>query len=440
MGFLDKKLKKAMKKGKKELYKDMGYKKSKKHKKDKHHYHSASPPPGVSRPPGHSGPPGAVSPPPQAHRPAMGGSEAEMYISHIQSYDSSQRDKGGKKLKKLIESSPNSMTPYMGRFLQLLQNPNTKVRKEVASICRKTAKTAPMLYKDHLETLKKHLNDPDSKVRDYLRKAVETLNSILGMGMGISGDTTYVTNVHHHHQASQQPQPQPQPIHQPAPAAVAPSNEEPPEVHLDIIEEELPYKRWGQIQLLIENRSDVDIHNVVVEIKGPVEVSPIDKVRHISSGDSHVLNIGMKVPEAGRVPAYITATYNDPHNREFSNSRQDWVTVTKPQKQAGTQVNIGSIGNIVSDNSTTIQDSVVQRSNIGGGGGGSGGGGGGGKTVIKGSTMQRSSVAGGGDVTVEDSVMMRSEIGGGGGSPQCPNCGNPLEQGWAICPKCGTQL
>ncbi len=55
-----------------------------------------------------------------------------------------------------------------------------------------------------------------------------------------------------------------------------------------------------------------------------------------------------------------------------------------------------------------IQDSVVQRSNIGGGGGK------GGKTTISGSVVQRSDIAGGGDVEVDESVMVRSSVGGGG--------------------------
>jgi len=54
-----------------------------------------------------------------------------------------------------------------------------------------------------------------------------------------------------------------------------------------------------------------------------------------------------------------------------------------------------------------ISDSVVQGSNIGG----MGKGGKGGKTTIKDSVVQRSDIAGGGDVEVEDSVMVRSNVG-----------------------------
>ena len=80
----------------------------------------------------------------------------------------------------------------------------------------------------------------------------------------------------------------------------------------------------------------------------------------------------------------------------------------------------------------TISDSVIQRSNIGGGNPSAG------NTSIKGTAMQRSELRGGGNISVEDSVMIRSKIGNA--LDRCPNCGNPVDPEWMICPKCGSKL
>ncbi len=186
-----------------------------------------------------------------------------------------------------------------------------------------------------------------------------------------------------------------------------------PEVFLDIIEEEVEYKSWDQVRLRVVNRSDVSIVNIHVEIKGPMDVSTIDPIRVLPAGEEETVTIGLRASEAGRIPAEILTVFFDEQRNRFNYKRQDWITVNKPDKSTETQINIGSL---IQDQSTHISDSVIQRSKIGSGGGGVPGapppaGGSGGKTTIKGTTMQRSNVAGGGDVEIEDSVMVRSNVG-----------------------------
>ncbi|MDP7265724.1 MAG: zinc-ribbon domain-containing protein [Candidatus Thermoplasmatota archaeon] len=457
MGFLEKKLKKGLKKGMKEF----GLKPEKhKKKKDKKHkdysHHAPPPPPGRAPPPGHH-----AAPPPSHHAPPQQrpGSEVEMYLQQLQGWDGESRKKAAKKLEKMMKKNVNALSPHLGRIISLLGHQEPKVKQLAAKLIRAGAKTAPMLFKVHLDTLQRLLNDPNPKVRENLMDAVQRINSMLGGGVG---GGTQVTNIYQTAPPPQAQSPSP-PAHSPPPPAHAPSAPVPPSpsevletgkpgVHLDVIEEDLPYKRWGMIQLKVENHSEVDIYNISVEVKGPVEVSPIDTIHHIAAGESEVLEIGMKAAEAGRVPAHLSAIYYDRNRREFKHSRQDWIKVMKPEKAVaatGTHINIGSIGDIVSDHSTQIHDSVLQRSNIGGGGGGGSGGGGGGSTVIKGSTVQRSNISGGGNVEVEDSVMMRSNVGGGGAPAppappaapsSCPKCGRELKEGWAMCPACGTKL
>lgn len=458
MGFLEKKLKKGLKKGMKEL----GVSKPKKHKKDKHkkdkhkdHYHtSAPPPPPPGRAPGHPAPlhaqhPGAPGAPPVDQVP--------MYLQQLQGWDGEARKKAAKKLEKFFKKQINLVQPHIGKFIALLGHQDPKVKQMTAKLIRAGAKSAPMAFKSHLDTLQRLLNDPDPKVRENLMDAVRRINAMLGGGVG---GGTHVTNIYQTTPSA----PAPQPMHAPPqPSAPQPAHAPPsqvletgkPGVHLDVIEEELPYKRWGMIQLKVENHSEVDLYNIKVDVKGPVEVSPIDTIHHIPAGDSEVLEIGMKSAEAGRVPVHLSAIYYDRNRNEFKHTRQDWIKVTKPEKvmaAQGTHINIGSIGDIVSDHSTQIHDSVLQRSNIGGGGGSGGSGGGGGSTVIRGSTVQRSNISGGSNVEVEDSVMLRSNIGGGGGgapppapaAPRapsaCPKCGRELKEGWAMCPACGTKL
>ena len=443
MGFLEKKLKKGLKKGMKE----MGLK-SKKHKKDKKHkdYHYNAPPP---PPPGRA--PGYPAPPHQAHHAPpsqMHGGEVQMYIQQVQGWDGEARKKALKKLDKLFKKSIHAVEPHIAAIISLLGHQDFKVKQSISKLIRSGAKSAPMLFKPHLDTLQRLLNDPDPKVRSNLMDAVQMINSMLG---GVSVGGTHVTNIYQTGPSTHAPPsphaPQAQ-VHAEPPAPEPPSEvleTGKPGVHLDIIEEELPYKRWGMIRLKVENHSEVDLYNITVDVKGPVEISPVDVIHHIQAGESTVLEIGMKAAEAGMVPAHLSAKYSDRARHEYTHSRQDWVKVKKPDKgPQGTNINIGSIGDIVSDHSTKISDSVIQRSNIGGGGGqGGGGSGGGGSTVIRGSTVQRSNISGGDNVEVEDSVMVRSNIaggGGGGGPPKCPQCGRELKPEWAMCPKCGTKF
>ena len=458
MGFLDKQLKKGLKKGMKEM--GLKPKKHKKHKDKKHkdkkhkdYSYNAPPPPPPGRAPGYPAPPHQAhhAPPSQMH-----GGEVQMYIQQVQGWDGEARKKALKKLDKLFKKSIHAVEPHIAAIISLLGHQDFKVKQSISKLIRSGAKSAPMLFEPHLDTLQRLLNDPDPKVRSNLMDAVRMINSMLGGG-GVGG--THVTNIY---QSTPSPHSAPAPAHAappkpaytapPAPAHAAPLDPEPPSevletgkpgVHLDIIEEQLPYKRWGMIRLKVENHSEVDLYNITVDVKGPVELSPIDVIHHIPAGESTVLEIGMKAAEAGMVPAHLSAKYSDRARREYTHSRQDWVKVKKPDKgPQGTHINIGSIGDIVSDHSTKISDSVIQRSNIGGGGG-QGGGGGGGSTVIRGSTVQRSNISGGSNVEVEDSVMVRSNIaggGGGGGPPACPQCGRELKPEWAMCPKCGTKF
>ena len=456
MGFLEKKLKKGLKKGMKEMGIVEEKKKKKKDKKHKKHHHAPPPPPGAVPRHDHH----------QASQVHPGSTDRMgILLQQLQSHDGDARKDAQKKLEKMFKKDVDTASRYVAQIIAMLGHPNSKVKQSAAKVIKAAAKNAPMTLQSHLDTLQRLLNDPDPKVREYLMDAVKKVNAMLGTG---APSAPHVTNIYHqtappasHEPHTAQP-PAPAP---PAPiephAAQSPASTPPlpsevletgkPGVHLDIIEEELPYKRWGMIRLKVENHSEVDLYNIKVNVNGPVEVSPIDTIHHIPAGESQELEIGMKAPEAGRVPAHLSAIYYDLNRREYKHSRQDWISVKKPEKAAasGTQINIGSIGDIVSDHSTKIQDSVIQRSNIGGGGGESGGGGdgggdgGGGSTVIRGSSVQRSNISGGGNVEVEDSVMLRSNIsggGGGGGPRKCPQCGRELKEGWAMCPKCGTKI
>ncbi len=435
MGFLEKKLKKGLKKGMKEMgLVEKKKKKDKKHKKDKDYYRSPPPPPPGGAPHQHAH---AAPPTGQGHVDSTG-----MFVQQLQSPNSDTRKKAQKKLEKGFKKDINSISGYLHHIIALLGHNDPKVKQSVAKIIKSGAKTAPMVFKPHLDSLKQMLNDPDPKVRENLMDAVQKINAMLGLGAPAS---SHVTNIYQTSPAPSPQPPAPEPTHTspPPPSEVLETGK--PGVHLDIIEEELPYKRWGMIRLKVENHSEVDLYNIKVDVKGPVEVSPIDTIHHIPAGESEELEIGMKAPDAGRVPAHLTAIYYDRNRHEYRHSRQDWISVKKPDKAAaGTNINIGSIGEIISDHSTKIQDSVIQRSNIGGGGGtGGGGGGGGGSTVIRGSSVQRSNISGGGSVEVEDSIMLRSNVGGGGGGGgprKCPKCERELKEGWAMCPQCGTKV
>ena len=77
---------------------------------------------------------------------------------------------------------------------------------------------------------------------------------------------------------------------------------------------------------------------------------------------------------------------------------------------------------------TQIKDSVIQRSTVGAA-----------ETRGTGDSSTK-----GRSIEVSDSVVQRSEIGGGADAidveRRCAKCNNKLQEGWRMCPFCGTEL
>ena len=209
-----------------------------------------------------------------------------------------------------------------------------------------------------------------------------------------------------------------------------------PELVCDIVaEEDIHIHNWDEFVLVVVNKSTIDIMDVDLKFKGPLEIHGHPRIPLLRAGQTEQIKIGLKANELGRIPVTIVATFESLHKKKFTHENMDWINVIEMPKGPQTQINIGTI-----DHSTNIQDSVINRSNISGGGSGGGEGGGTGTTRIRDSVVQRSDVGSGGDdVEIDDSIINRSDVGRRGNTA-CPNCGGLVKPEWKACPNCGNML
>lgn len=93
-------------------------------------------------------------------------------------------------------------------------------------------------------------------------------------------------------------------------------------------------------------------------------------------------------------------------------------------------MDIGAIGEVVASGATQIKESVIQRSTVGGAET---------KGAVEDEPLEKSK-----SIEVSGSIVERSEISGGMDATEagrtCPKCNNKLQEGWKICPFCGTKL
>jgi ribosomal protein L37AE/L43A len=220
----------------------------------------------------------------------------------------------------------------------------------------------------------------------------------------------------------------------PGPPQAAPGGVK-PELDIDIVaEEDIHINNWDEFVLVVVNKSNMDIMDVDLKFKGPLEIHGHPRIPLLRAGQTERMKIGLKANELGRIPITIVATFENLHKKKFSHQNMDWINVIEMPKGPETQqvINIGKI-----DHSTNISDSVMNRSTVGGGGGG---GEGSGTTRIRESVVQRSDVGSGGDdVEIDDSIVSKSNVGRRGNAA-CPHCGGKIKPGWKACPNCGNML
>lgn len=193
---------------------------------------------------------------------------------------------------------------------------------------------------------------------------------------------------------------------------------------------EMTQGKWEEVGFIFKNISKETMMGMTVSLKQDSKFE-LDKVqtynKPLTPSQSVVVPLVLKTEESGSVSLDLDVTCIDENGKNY-NTEKNFLVPVKESDKTTTKVDIGTIGEIVASGATQIKESVIQRSTVGRA-----------ETKREGEPSVRSN-----SVEVSGSIVERSEISGGMGATEagriCPKCSNRVQEGWKICPFCGTKL
>ncbi len=205
------------------------------------------------------------------------------------------------------------------------------------------------------------------------------------------------------------------------------------EVHVSLLSAqmracEMTQGHWARLYFVFENISKETIMNITLSLKGDSKFDlekPETHNRPLPPKQSAEIPLLVKTPESGSVGLDLNVVCIDEDGGRYNVEKDFLIPVTEADKTV-TRVDIGAIGEVVASGATQIKDSVIQRSTVGSSG-----------ATRKGGDLPAKSKG----VEIVDSIVQRSEIGGEAVvGRSCSNCGGEVQEGWKMCPFCGTKL
>ncbi len=191
---------------------------------------------------------------------------------------------------------------------------------------------------------------------------------------------------------------------------------------------EMTQGHWARLYFVFENISKETIMNITLSLKGDSKFDlekPETHNRPLPPKQSAEIPLLVKTPESGSVGLDLNVVCIDEDGGRYNVEKDFLIPVTEADKTV-TRVDIGAIGEVVASGATQIKDSVIQRSTVGSSG-----------ATRKGGDLPAKSKG----VEIVDSIVQRSEIGGEAVvGRSCSNCGGEVQEGWKMCPFCGTKL
>ncbi|MCL0048243.1 zinc ribbon domain-containing protein [Dehalococcoidia bacterium] len=194
--------------------------------------------------------------------------------------------------------------------------------------------------------------------------------------------------------------------------------------------QEMIQEQWKPLDCIFKNISKENIASITVSLKENSKFE-LDKTlvctEFLRPNQSVVIQPVLRTRESGFVSLNLDVVCIDVNGVKYHAEKDFLVQVMEADKTV-TKVDIGSIGEVVSSGATQIKDSVIQRSTVG--------------AAETGKTGDSSTK--GRSIEVSDSIVQRSEIGGGADASdverRCAKCNHKLQEGWRMCPFCGTEL
>lgn len=195
---------------------------------------------------------------------------------------------------------------------------------------------------------------------------------------------------------------------------------------------EMVQGQWKEVGFIFKNISKETMMGMTVSLKRDSKFA-LDKAQTynnpLAPNQSVVVPLVLKTEESGSVSLDLDVTCIDENGKNYLTEKNFLVPVIEADKTV-TKVDIGAIGEVVASGATQIKESVIQRSTVGGAGTKGGG---------EGEPSAKSK-----SIEVSGSIVERSEISGGIDATKagrtCPNCNNKIQEGWKICPFCGSKL
>jgi predicted RNA-binding Zn-ribbon protein involved in translation (DUF1610 family) len=190
--------------------------------------------------------------------------------------------------------------------------------------------------------------------------------------------------------------------------------------------EQMKQEQWKSLSCIFQNISKENIAGITVRLKENSRFD-LDKIPDykilLPPNLNSVIELNVKPRESGSVNLSLDVVCIDENGQKYTIEKDFLVPVTEADKTT-TKVDIGSIGEVVASGATQIRDSIIQRSTVG--------------TANKGAGELPQ---GGPGIEVRDSLVQRSEIGKAhtGVERRCAKCNNELQEGWVMCPFCGTK-
>ncbi len=193
--------------------------------------------------------------------------------------------------------------------------------------------------------------------------------------------------------------------------------------------QEMMQERWKPLGCILKNISKEHIASITVSLKENSKFD-LDKIlvctEFLGPNQSVVIQPVLRTRESGSVSLNLDVVCIDENGVKYHAEKDFSVQVMEADKTV-TKIDIGSIGEVVSSGATQIKDSVIQRSTVGAA-----------ETSGTGDSSTKGS-----SIEVSDSIVQHSQIAGADAiavERRCAKCNNRLQEGWRMCPFCGTEL
>lgn len=126
----------------------------------------------------------------------------------------------------------------------------------------------------------------------------------------------------------------------------------------------------GQLKFTVVNTGKQIVNDIKLELIGPIDVIGNTTLKELKPKKTHIFMIGIKASEIGSIPILYKIYYMDKENNKNVFEGECWIKVRDINKEdigsriLAKEVHIGDVK--INHHSTSINGSVVQRSNIGG--------------------------------------------------------------------------